>query len=168
MGEVAGRPVLLADADVLIDYARTDRTILHLVSHHLGRFTVLRQVLDTVDQLTESECEELGLDVIEVPTEMLLEAGRQSGRLSFEDRLCLLACKANGWLCVTNDRALIRTCSEQGVSVRRGLRLMLDLVAAGHLARRKAMQVALAIHAGNPHHINEAVLAEFRAALEGR
>lgn len=38
--------ILLADADVLIDYRDSDLTILKLVSDHIGPVRVLREVLD--------------------------------------------------------------------------------------------------------------------------
>ncbi|HME69731.1 MAG TPA: hypothetical protein VKM54_07665 [Myxococcota bacterium] len=166
MGEVAARPVLLADADVLIDYVRSDPRVLRLVAEHIGPVKILRQVLDTVDQLSEADCRELALEIVDLPTETLLEAGQGSGALSFEDRLCLLACKANGWTCISNDRVLIRSCDAEGIPFRRGLRLMVDLVAGGHITKQRALRVASAIHAANPYHINEDVLSAFNEALE--
>lgn len=167
MGELTERPVLLADADVLIDYAIAERTILGLVSAHIGPLKVIRQVLDSVDQLSERDCSTLKIEVIDLETDILLEAGSMAaGSLSFEDRLGLVACRDNGWTCLTNDGALIRACGEANVPVRRGLRLILDLVKAGALSKRRALHIADAIHTANPHHINERVLAEFRALLD--
>jgi len=167
MGELKAKPVLLADADVLIDYAIADKTILELVSVHIGPLKVIRQVLETVDQLSERECGALQIEIVDLETEHLLAAGAMSGGgLSFEDRLSLLACRNNGWSCVTNDGALIRACARAGVSVRRGLRLMVELVRAGALVKRRALHIAEAIHIANPRHINERVLVEFRSLLD--
>ena len=167
MGELTETPVLLADADVLIDYAVADQTILGLVSAHIGPVKVIRQVLDSVDQLSDRDCTSLNIEIVDLDTELLLEAGAKTGgSLSFEDRLGLIACRENGWTCLTNDGALIRACGEAKVPVRRGLRLMLDLVKAGALTKRRALQVADTIHNANPHHINDRVLAEFRSLLD--
>ena len=67
---------------------------------------------------------------------------------------------------MTNDGALRRLCERHGVETRFGLGLMVDLVAAGALTRRRAVSVARQIQASNPLHINERVLAGFMAALE--
>lgn len=166
MGGVTSAVILLADADVLIDFVKTQRSVLGLVSKHLGELRVLSEVLDTVDGLTRTECVSLGITVVTLPTEMLLEAGAKRGSLSFEDHLGLVAARTNGWTMVTNDAALIRACGDCGVSVRRGLRLVLDLVAAGCLTKRAARQLAAAIHRVNPRHINQAVLQQFENELE--
>jgi hypothetical protein len=96
---------------------------------------------------------------------MMLAAEVESS-VSFNDRLCLVACREEGWTCVTNDGALRRLCERHGVETRFGLGLMVDLVAAGALTQRRAMTIARQIQASNPLHINERVLASFLAALE--
>ena len=166
MGEVAERAVLLADADVLIDFASTDRPLLGLVARHLGPLKVVRQVLDTVDGLSHSDCRELGIEVIELDTEMLLDAALGVGRLSFEDRLSLVACARWRWTCITNDGSLRRACEAANVETKRGLRLLLDLVRGGQLTKPRALRAALEIAKTNPRHIHAAVLADFRTELD--
>lgn len=156
---------LLADADVLIDYSKSDLSILGLVAKHTGPLYVLRNVLKTVDDLSVTQCKKLGISIVEAQTTLLLEAGRRSGALSFKDWLCFLLSEQNGWTCVTNDRALIRECKQCKIRYRRGLRLMIDLVKTGHLRKARARKVASDIHKANPHHINERVLARFEQAL---
>jgi hypothetical protein len=165
MGRLGASDILLADADVLIDFVKTQPTTLRLVSRHLGQLVVLSEVLDTVDGLTKTDCASLGIKVFTAPTEMLLDAGAKRGRLSFEDHLGFVACRTNRWTMVTNDGALIRVCKEASVQVRRGLRLVLDLVVAGHLSKRAAKQLATAIHVVNPRHIGAAVLRQFEEEL---
>lgn len=160
------REILLADADVLIDYAKTNISVLGLVARHTGTLHVLRQILDTVDDLSVSRCKRYGISVIDADTPILLEAGNQSGPLSFEDWLCYLLCEQKGWICVTNDQALIRICKSGNVGYRRGLRLMIDLVQQGRLTKNKAIHTAHAIHKINPHHINKDILVQFVKALE--
>ena len=157
--------VLLTDADVLIDYRESEIKILELVVQHMGRVVVLAPVLDEVQGVTPAQCAQLGIEVVEVETEQLVRASEVESRVSFNDRLCLVACREEGWTCVTNDGALRRLCERHGVATRFGLGLMVDLVAAGALTRRRAMAVARQIQASNPLHINEHVIQRFSEAL---
>lgn len=100
------RAGLVIDANVLIDYATTDESVLALAARHFGRFIVPLPVLDEVELLDAVAYERLGIEVVEPTLEQLLEAGAERGRLSFEDRLCLVVARDAGWLCVTNDRRL--------------------------------------------------------------
>ncbi len=161
------RTVLLADADVLIDYRESELGILELVARHVGRLVVLEPVLDEVQGLTAAQCARLAVEVLEAETELMVEATKVGASVSFNDCLCLVACRAEGWTCVTNDGALQRLCERHAVETRFGLGLMVDLVAAGVLTKRRALAVARQIQASNPLHINERVLARFLAALEG-
>ena len=153
--------VLLADADVLIDYRESELAILELVAQHLGRLAVLSSVLDEVRDVTPTQCARLGIEIIEVETERMLRATEVESSVSFNDRLCLIVCREEGWTCVTNDGALRRLCERHGVETRFGLGLMVDLVEAGVLTRRRAVAVARRIQASNPLHINDRVLNRF-------
>ncbi len=158
--------VLLTDADVLIDYRESEIKILELVVQHMGRVVVLAPVLDEVQGVTPAQCAQLGIEVVEVETEQLVRATEVESCVSFNDRLCLVACREEGWTCVTNDGALRLLCERHGVATRFGLGLMVDLVAVGALTRRRAMAVARQIQASNPLHINERVIQRFLEALE--
>ena len=48
--------MLLADADVLIDYRESDLTILGLVARHVGRMAVLESILDEVLASSQRTC----------------------------------------------------------------------------------------------------------------
>ena len=67
------REFLLADADVLIDYVASDLAILALVSEHIGRVHVLEPTLATVANLSERECKEQCIEVIDGETTLLGE-----------------------------------------------------------------------------------------------
>ena len=56
--------VLLADADVFIDYRESDLAILALVGQHVGRVAVLPPVLDEVHGVTATVCAELGIEMV--------------------------------------------------------------------------------------------------------
>ena len=111
MGEVASDEapnVLLADADVLIDYRDSDIAVLKDVGRRIARVAVLSHTLDEVHDVTKEDCAALGIEVIEVETPMLLAAAEGEAQVSFNDRLCFLVCREQRWTCVTNDRALRR------------------------------------------------------------
>ena len=160
--------VLLADADVLIDYRESELAILNLVVQHLGQVAVVPSVLEEVRGVTAAQCARLGIEVIEVSTDRMLQAAQVESSVSFNDRLCLVVCREEGWTCVTNDGALRRLCERHGVETRFGLGLMVNLVAAGALTRRRAMTVARRMQASNPLHINDRVLTRFLEALDDR
>ena len=157
--------VFLADANVLIDYRESDFDILGLAVQHIGRVVVLELVLDEVRGVMPEQCTQLGIEVVAVETERLVQAAAIESRISFNDRLNLVTCLEEGWTCVTNDGALRRLCERRGVATRFGLGLMVDLVAAGALTRQRAITIVRKIQASNPFHINERVLARFMAAL---
>ena len=168
MGEVANDPptVLLADADVLIDYRESDLDVLKDVGRNIGRLAVLYEVLDEVHGLTKQKCESLGIEVIEVELPTLEAAAEVKPPLSFNDGLCFVVCQERGWTCVTNDRALHSLCRRHDVKSRYGLGLMVDLVGLGVINRRRATAIARRMHKANPGHINELVLARFARALD--
>lgn len=157
---------LVADANVLIDYAKTDPSILAIHVRHLGPIYVPSVILDEVDQLDAADCERLGLTVIEEPPEILLAAAERRGPLSFEDRVCLLLARENHWTCVTNEKPLHRACEQEGVTPIWGLRLMINLVKAQQLTRQNAMDVAQAIHEVNPRYVTAVILGLFEAELD--
>jgi rRNA-processing protein FCF1 len=149
--------LLVVDANVLIDYATADATILRLATRFVGMIHVPRLILEEVKQLGETDCERLGLRIVEASFQQLAEARQGSRGLSFNDRVCLILARDSGWICVTNDRALRKACEGISVSVLWGLELMLDLVAGGHLAPEVALQAAQAIQLANPRHITDEI-----------
>lgn len=158
--------ILLADADILIDYTNSKNLeVLSFVGKYTGPLYVLNEILDTVAGLSETECKRHGIKIVETETEVLLDAGSRKGPLSFEDWLCYLTCKQNGWICVSNDNTLIRTCCENSVDHCRGLRLIIDLVSNGHINQTNAIRIAKAIQKSNPYHITDQVLEEFVKVL---
>ena len=161
------RATLLADADVLIDFCESgDLEVLALVVRHVGPLCVVKAILDEVRQLEPDDCVRLGIQIVEATTEQQIRAARIEARASFNDRVCLVVCRDEGWTSVTNDRALQGLCRRQGVPVRFGLGLLVDLAATQAISRSRAETVARRIQTSNPLHINERVLAGFRAALD--
>ena len=158
--------ILLADADVLIDYRDSDPEVLKLIGQHVGPVAVLSPVLDEVRGLSQADCEQLSISVVRAATGRLLEAGSIDSSVSFNDRLCFVVCHEESWTCVTNDRALRRLCERHGVKTRFGLSLVVDLVASGAITEKRAISIACKMHESNPLHINARVLARFKEALD--
>lgn len=90
--------LLLMDANVLIDYAKTDRQVLALIAQVLGPVFVATPVFDEVRQLTEDDAWALGLTLVEPETELLIAAAEARGKLSFQGHVCLLLAREQGWM----------------------------------------------------------------------
>ena len=164
---MAPRSLFVLDSNVLIDYCAADRTVLTLVSRHVAVIHVPSVLLEEVgDDLDESECERLGIVIVEPETELLVAAGKRRPGLSYYDHVCLLAAKQNRWTCVTNDGRLRRECTSERIPILWGLEIMVPLVTEGHLTRDAARSVARAIAASNPTFITKEIIARFDARLD--
>jgi rRNA-processing protein FCF1 len=159
--------LIIVDANVLIDYVRSDRTVLALAAKHFRGIHVLTTVLAEVDDLDEVDCKALGIRIIEPDVAQLLEAGAQQGRegLSFQDWLCLDVARDGQSMCLTNDGPLRRACAREGVGVWWGLELMMELVLSGQLTSAAARDTAEAIHRSNPRYITVEILKRFESRL---
>ena len=162
------RAGLVIDANVLIDYAATDESVLTLAARHLGRLIVALPVLDEVELLDAAACDRLGIEVVEPTLEQLLEAGAERGRLSFEDRLCLIVARDAGWRCVTNDRRLRAACEAASIPVMWSLELLLELVITGQFPPDQAIAIAEELHGISPRHITSDIVADFRGRIKER
>jgi predicted nucleic acid-binding protein len=156
---------LILDANVLIDYCAADRTVLTLISQHVGRIHVPSVLLEEVDDLDESECDRLHLQLVEPSFAILAGAGKRRPGLSYYDHLCLLAAKEGGWTCVTNDGRLRRECKTDGIRILWGLEPMVDLVTVGLMTAAQAHDVALRIHGSNPLFITVEIVERFVARV---
>lgn len=152
----------IADANVLIDYAKTNLEILGLVAKYVGPVYIASAIMDEVDQIDEAQCQTLGLTIVEGNLTQLTEASQRGGPLSFEDKLCLILARDNGWTCLSNDGPLRDACSEIGVTVVWGLEIMLQLVKDSHLSADEAIDVAQAIHLVNPLYVTKKIVTAFR------
>ncbi|HKY37712.1 MAG TPA: hypothetical protein VJN18_17340 [Polyangiaceae bacterium] len=111
---------LIIDANVLIDFCKTDRSVLALVTQHVGTVHVAEPVLAEVKELDRAGAESLGINVLTPEFPMLSSAASASVRspLRFEDWLCLLIAEEESWTCVTNDKRLRVEC-EASITRRR-------------------------------------------------
>jgi hypothetical protein len=158
----------IADANILIDYAKTSPEILELVTMHIGPVYVAAAVLEEVEQLDEAQCLKIGLTIVDGTFAQLTEAAQRGGPLSFEDKLCLVLARDHGWACLSNDGPLRDACKAVGVSVVWGLEILLWLVEADQISAGKAIEVAESIHAVNPLYITQKIVDTFRRKVHGK
>lgn len=158
--------ILLADANVLIDYRDTDLSILSSACVHVGPIRVVREVLDEVAELDANQASSLGIEIVDPTAELLLEVATLPRRLSRPDRLSYLVARENDWICLTNDRLLRGLCAENGVRLCLGLEIMAILVEADALPAEIAGETARTIVANNPR-MSPSVLDDFLRRLEG-
>ena len=161
--------ILIIDANVLIDFCKTDRSVLALVTRHLATVHVAEQVLEEVEELDRATAVALGISVLTVEYVVLSQAATASvgSPLGFQDWLCLLVAQQNSWICVTNDKRLRAECATRGVAVLWGLQLLLQLVERRALGAAAAIRVADAICALNKR-MPASVLAAFRRKVRGK
>ena len=159
---------LLADANVLVDYARSDREILRLASEHLGPLSVVSTVLHgEVRQLDDRACARLAISVIEPTFDQLAEAIARPRSLSFHDWTCLVVARDDRHTLVTNDKVLRRACAREPVPTKWGLDLLLDLDLGGHITRARARRVVGALRELGQGHVTESILERFNRRLGG-
>ena len=166
MRAAAPRPIVVADACVLIDFLGAAEELLVLGARRVWEVHVLTPIVAEIRSLEEGRCDELGLVAVEPEFDLLLEAQTRRRSLSFQDRLCLVYAKnltPNGvvW---TNDKKMRQEAEADGLQVYWGSRSAVGAGAArtrgaGRGARRslsdprqRAVQV-------------EPIMAQFRAAL---
>ncbi len=159
---------VIADANVLIDYAGSDITILSLYSTEIETVVIPESILDEVEQLSLEECEHFGLTVINEDLEILtLASNSNHGPLSFQDKVCLYLTKSiEGATCITNEKALKKICESEAVPVKRGLKLMIELVEQQKIEPDVVVGVAEQIHDNNPFFITTEILDDFRCIIE--
>ncbi|NLV97975.1 MAG: PIN domain-containing protein [Desulfovibrionales bacterium] len=156
------RKLMIMDACVLIDFIKTERTVLELVSKHIGPLYVTSPVVDEVKEIdNENELIALGLIIIEPEIEDAYVASSRFGPLSLEDWLCLLTAKRHGFTCVTNDKNLRKLCQQEEVSLLWGLELVAELYKVGGITHQEASIFAQSIRQSNPKHITEEIISRF-------
>ncbi len=157
--------ILIADADVLVNYHECGFGVLELIARHIGKVAVLEPVFHETGDMTPGQCGQLGVEILATETTWLMQAAETSAPVSFNAHLCLLACIDKNWTCVTNDGVLRRLCMRSNVATQYGIGPVEDMVAAGVLARRRAIAIAQRMQGLQPFHGNERAIARFTAEL---
>jgi len=157
---------MIMDACVLIDFIKTDRTVLELIVKHVGPVHVISPIVEEVGEIDdESELLELGLAIMEPEIEDAYAAASHSGPISFQDRLCLLTAKRHGFKCVTNDKSLRKLCEQEGIPLLWGLEILAELHKAGGISAKEAVLIAQAIRESNPKHITVKIISRFKDVI---
>lgn len=152
---------LISDANVLIDYAKSDVEVLSLIGRSLGAIHVAREVLREVREINLTEARRLGLRICVPTVEEYREAAGRGGPLSSRDKLCLSIARKRGWACLTNDQCLRGRCKASGVKPVWGLEAMVLACRLGGIGSERAIATARTIHRNNPHHITAEIVAKF-------
>lgn len=146
------------DANVLIDYARSELEPLRIFSKNVSPLAIPTTVLnDEVKQISPSQAQRLSIELIEPSLKQATEA---SNSPSFYDALCLIIARDDGWGLVTNDTRLRRGATSQKIALLWGLKVMLILVEKKLFAKSKAIKVAEMIKQQN-HYITAEILEDF-------
>ena len=158
---------IITDANVLIDYLEGDISTLSLYSEHIEKVIIPSVILDEVDGLSIDDCETYGFEVVFEELDLLFEASNsQHGPLSFQDKVCLYMAKEDKSItCITNEKALLKFCEKDGIPVKRGLKLIVELVQLKKLTKQVAISTVERIHRSNPLHINREVVEAFKSML---
>jgi predicted nucleic acid-binding protein len=162
--EPAAPTGFVPDANVLIDYANTDKEILSLIVQHMAAIYIPSPVLAEVRQLPLREARRLGLQVLEPSLAEATEAAVGGGSISFQDRLCLIIARTNGWTCLTNDKPLRKACHGAAVASMWGLEAMRVLVGSRHLSVERASATAERI-ADTNRYITQVILRRFHEQI---
>ena len=152
--------ISICDANILIDFSKADKQIIHYICEYYDEVYVPDVILAEVGVISVEEAKELGLKLVDSPLELEEIPG-----LSRQDRTCLYYVNKNKWTCLTNDKLLRKHCVEAGGSVIWGLELILYLVKASLISKDYAENIANKIHDGNPE-INQKVLDSFLEKLK--
>lgn len=151
-------PLLIMDANILIDFCKCDKTIIKLICHYIGQIYLAMPVLDEINEIDESDCLEMGIILVEPELEVAMLAAGAKGPLSFQDNLCFLMAKQNGWTCVTNDKPLRRKCENEQVPLFWGIELICILVESGGLPLNQASELIVEIRKLNPKYITDNIV----------
>lgn len=123
-GKTAG---LLTDACVLIDYCKEDAQILGLANKHLGKIHIPLPILAEVKELDVETCYELGLTIYPTREDQQEAAMIKKAGLTWEDRLCLIISKEEGFLLYSNDTGVLKNAKREGIPAKWGLEILIEL-----------------------------------------
>ena len=151
--------IAICDANILIDFSKSDISIVKKIAEYYGQVCVPDIILQEVGVISDEEANKLGITIVETPLEL-----EEVPSLSYQDRTCLYYVKQKKWTCLTNDKALRRHCQAAGGTVVWGLEMLLILVDADLITANHAEKIARKINQVNPE-INNKILEDFLAKL---
>ena len=157
--------LFILDANFLIDILKIESDFLSVLCGAIS-IIVPRPIFEEVDALTQSQAEELGIRIIDIDLEIMIQAigiADNSG-LSSQDAVALLIAKANDYACVTNDKLLYNRCRAENIHALWGLELLLELVRNGRISKEYASEIALKLQEINIK-MTAQIMCEFEKQL---
>ena len=152
--------IAICDANILIDYSKSDISIIKKIAEYYEKVCVPDIILQEVGIISDEQAKALGITIVETPLEL-----EEVSSLSFQDRTCLYYVKQNHWECLTNDIALRKHCEAVGGTVVWGLQMLLKLVESDLITVSYAEKIARKIHQVNPE-ITDIILQNFLDKLQ--
>jgi rRNA-processing protein FCF1 len=152
--------ILLADANIVIDFLKADRLGLEQICTQLDIFVPRIIIQDEIKQLSMEEATSIGLKIADIEFPQLTEASTGSIRISFYDRVCLILSRDNHWICISNDKKLHAECITRNISVIWGLELILHAVRQRVFSKDRAIICFAKIQSVN-NRINQKIEDEF-------
>jgi rRNA-processing protein FCF1 len=158
--------IVICDANILIDYAKANKKIIGLVTEHLYEVWVPLPVWEEIEDLSNKEGKDLGLNIIEPSLAQAYEAANMyGGGLSDEDNMCFIMARDEKAICATNEKPLRRKCKDNGIDVLWGLQIIIQLCEIGKLKADSAAKTGEKIAKMNPR-ITQKVLDDFIDKLD--
>ena len=158
--------IVICDANILIDYAKANKKIIGLVTEHLYEVWVPLPVWEEIEDLTNKEGKDLGLNIIEPSLAQTYEAANMyGGGLSDEDNICFIMARDEKAICATNEKPLRKRCLDNGIDVLWGLQMIIQLCEIGKLKVDGAVKIGEKIVKMNTR-ITQKVLDDFIAKLD--
>lgn len=81
------KPLLILDANILIDFYCYDWALVKLISAIVGQVHLATPILGEVNEIDENDCVEFGIILVEPELDHVMLASRGKGPLSFQDNL---------------------------------------------------------------------------------
>jgi rRNA-processing protein FCF1 len=159
-------PGFVIDSSALIDYQKTDDSILHLFTQNIGAIYLAEPVFaDELKELSMADCQRLGILVSSLNLNQLIEAAGWQGSISKYDACSLILARENNWTVITSDKPLISRLRNEHIPFIWGLRPMIMLVSAGCLAHGRAIQTAENIRTINPSYLTSEIINKFKIEI---
>lgn len=161
---------MIIDSCCLIDYMKSDRAVIGMISEHVGPLHVASPIVTEIKDFrgdAPQNLTSLGLVIIEPELEDLFNARDMSGPTSFYDNICLLLAKRHGLTCVTNDKNLRKICRNRDIGLYWGLQLIVELHRRGGIESSHAADIGRRIHLNEPKYIPSEILEIFLKQLKG-
>lgn len=158
----------ILDATALIDFLWLNEW--EWLQTHYSPLYIAQEVLDSdnLESATRKAAKKyliaLSLDTEEMFASFL-EFGRQVPLLSIADRSTIAIARHRLLVCASDDALVVSTCSAYGVTYRRTLRLLSEMVAMRYKTAKQVMTMADTLIQERGKYIAPKILAEWRKSL---